>query len=124
MKLKKYNEGGGFVYTPFLFNIGANTSQPTTTTSGTKKSTKQDEGFDFDKALLEAIKTNGLQSDYTVFMEEVSKMMTNMQYQALLTDQEFSPVAQLAAIYNLANNVSENKKSYDTAVQTLQNNQA
>ena len=124
MRLKKYNEGGGFIYTPFLFNIGANTSQPSTTTSGTKKSTKQDEGFDFDKALLEAIKTNGLQSDYTVFMEEVSKMMTNMQYQALLTDQEFAPVAQLAAIYNLANNVSENKKSYDTAVQTLQNNQA
>lgn len=125
MKFKKYNEEGGFIYTPFLFNIGAEASQPTTTTSGSsKKTTNKDDGFDFDKALLDAIKTNGIPSDYEVFIREVSKMMTNLQYQELLTGQESSPIAQLSAIYGLANRVKENKASYDTAVQTLQNNQA
>lgn len=125
MKFKKYNEGGGFVYTPFLFNIGAEASQPTTTTSGSsKKTTNKDDGFDFDKALLDAIKTNGIPSDYEVFIKEVSKMMTSLQYQEALTGQESSPIAQLSAIYGLANRVKENKASYDTAVQTLQNNQA
>lgn len=122
MKLKKYNNGGGFVYTPFLPNISG---EAATTTTKEKASTKtKDDGLDLDKALLDVIKTNGIPIDYTIFVNKVGELFQTFAHQEMLTGREVSPIAQLSAMYSLANQVSENKKSYDTAVTTLQNNQA
>ena len=120
MKLKIYQQGGGLVYTPFLTTPYLPGSSDTTTGGSSKSGSKKSSGATgLDDSILKILETNGLPNDYSAFVGQVNDLFQQFANQEMLTGQQVSPMAQLAAMYNLANKVQFNKKAYEDATENL-----
>ena len=111
MKIKRYQQGGGVTYLPYVGKVAGATSP---STSSSPKSGGLD---DTTSGLLAK---NGLPSDHAYFMSQMASLYTNDP----LTSDSTSTSTKLLMLHSLANNMMYNKGLSDSAWKEVESTEA
>lgn len=111
MKIKRYQQGGGVTYLPYVGKV-AGAASPSTSSS------PKSGGLDDTTSGLLA--KNGLPSDHAYFMSQMASLYTNDS----LTSDSTSTSTKLLMLHSLANNMMYNKGLSDSAWKEVESTEA
>ena len=111
MKIKRYQQGGGVTYLPYVGRVAGATSPSTS-------SSPKNGGLDDTTSGLLA--KNGLPSDHAYFMSQMASLYTNDP----LTSDSTSTSTKLLMLHSLANNMMYNKGLSDSAWKEVESTEA
>lgn len=111
MKIKRYQQGGGVTYLPYVGKV-AGAASPSTSSS------PKSGGLDDTTSGLLA--KNGLPSDHAYFMSQMASLYTNDS----LTSDSTSTSTKLLMLHSLANNMMYNKGLSDSAWEEVESTEA
>ena len=111
MKIKRYQQGGGVTYLPYVGKV-AGVASPSTSSS------PKSGGLDDTTSGLLA--KNGLPSDHAYFMSQMASLYTNDP----LTSDSTSTSTKLLMLHSLANNMMYNKGLSDSAWEEVESTEA
>lgn len=119
MKIKRYNSGGGIIYTPFVSTWGVpqDVSAPSTSTSK-----KNEESDWLNKEYVKMIQHNGLISDVNQTMDKMKQWHTiakNMSNSYLMGGENQYDV--LSQMFDIQKEINANKRMQDSWTQAQQN---
>lgn len=120
MKIKRYNSGGGIIYTPFVSSRGV--PQNSTETPSTSTSKKDEDSEWLEKEYVKMIQHNGLISDVNQTMDKMKQwhiFAKNMSNSYLMGGENQYDV--LSQMFDIQKEINANKRMQDNWTQAQQN---
>lgn len=120
MKIKRYNSGGGIIYTPFVSSRGV--PQNSTETPSTSTSKKDEDSEWLEKEYVKMIQHNGLISDVNQTMDKMKQwhiLAKNMSNSYLMGGENQYDV--LSQMFDIQKEINANKRMQDSWTQAQQN---
>lgn len=120
MKIKRYNSGGGIIYTPFVSSRGV--PQNSTETPSTSTSKKDEDSEWLEKEYVKMIQHNGLISDVNQTMDKMKQwyiFAKNMSKSYLMGGENQYDV--LSQMFDIQKEINANKRMQDSWTQAQQN---
>lgn len=129
MKIKRYNSGGGIIYTPFVSSIGL----PQQTSSGSKTESKtsakeDDEPSYWDKEFLKTIQQYALPSDYAAdyptLVKKIAEMQSLSNTSLLGGTKPSTTMADILQVQLIANRWKSERETWEKASELVSNEKA